>query len=130
MAHHAILLWLAGAAKSEKDDERLTDMKSRAESMLALREKGIDAVFSLLDGLLPPLVASGASVHLAKLFCVARALTFCSVRLRLELQYVTLPDGAMACHAARHAYNPCHSPEVLCAMPSVWLPLTRTALRP
>ena len=51
-------------------------MKSRAESMLALREKGIDAVFSLLDGLLPPLVASGASIESPTLLCTAQALTF------------------------------------------------------
>lgn len=49
----------ADKTKSDDKSERLTDLRSRVESMLALREKGVDALFSLLDSTLPPLVASG-----------------------------------------------------------------------
>ena len=53
--HHS-----AEGSKDTGASERLIEMKSRVESMVALRERGIDALFSLLDSLLPPLVASGA----------------------------------------------------------------------
>ena len=100
-----LLFWLAGGAKSGKNGERLTDMKSRAKSMLALREKGIDAVFSLLDGLLPPLVASGASAKSSTLLCTAQALTSCSAHLSLGPLYAALPACGKAWHAARHAHE-------------------------
>jgi hypothetical protein len=53
------ILITAGKTKLDAESEQLTDMRSRVESMLALREKGVDALFSLLDSTLPPLVASG-----------------------------------------------------------------------
>jgi len=48
-------------ANESSSSERLVEMRSRVESMLALREKGIDALFSSLDSVLPQLVASGMS---------------------------------------------------------------------
>ncbi len=48
-------------ANESSSSERLVEMRSRVESMLALREKGIDALFSSLDSILPQLVASGIS---------------------------------------------------------------------
>ena len=53
------ILITADDIKLDAKSEQLTDLRSRVESMLALREKGVDALFSLLDSTLPPLVASG-----------------------------------------------------------------------
>ena len=55
----------AEGAQNKAASERLVDMRSRIESMLALREKGIDSLFSTLDSILPPLVASGLARHQA-----------------------------------------------------------------
>ena len=57
------LHWCAEGAQNKAASERLVDMRSRVESMLALREKGIDSLFSTLDSILPPLVASGMQAH-------------------------------------------------------------------
>ncbi len=59
------LYWFAEGAQNKAASQRLVDMRSRVESMLVLRDKGIDSLFSTLDSVLPPLVASGMPAHQA-----------------------------------------------------------------
>lgn len=50
----------ADALKKYRVARMLVDVKGRVEAVMLLREKGIAALITCLDGLLPPLVAAGA----------------------------------------------------------------------
>ena len=49
----------ADALKKHRVARMLVDVRGRVEAMMLLREKGIGALITCLDGILPPLVAAG-----------------------------------------------------------------------
>lgn len=55
----------ADALKKDRVARMLVDVKGRVEAMMLLREKGIGALITCLDGILPPLVAAGAKPAIA-----------------------------------------------------------------
>lgn len=67
------------------------------ESMLALREKGIDSLFSTLDSILPPLVASGLASD--------QAIMLSNGNFTLSLLSVYLSCFEAPCAAFRVTFN-------------------------
>ncbi len=45
--------------KKQRVVRMLVDVRGRVEAMMLLRDKGIGALITCLDGILPPLVAAG-----------------------------------------------------------------------
>jgi hypothetical protein len=58
-----VVLLPAGSTKKHIAVQMLTEVRGRIQSMLLLRDKGITALITALDGLLPPLVAAGESSY-------------------------------------------------------------------
>ena len=54
----------ADALKKHRVGRMLVDVRCRVEAMMLLRDKGIGALITCLDRVLPPLVAAGDIMHL------------------------------------------------------------------
>lgn len=53
----------ADALNKHRAARMLVDVRGRVEAMMVLRDKGISALITCLDGILPPLVAAGELLY-------------------------------------------------------------------
>lgn len=82
----------ADALKKHRAARMLVDVRGRVEAMMVLRDKGISALITCLDGILPPLVAAGELLYRSSF---PQPHTICILQQPINCAFLVSPHSSL-----------------------------------